>query len=378
MSARKRVLIVSLSDIKRDPRVYRQTKHLSSKYEVATLGFGDSGLAGVTHIPIKEIGKGIVSKAKRAIMLKTHNFLGYYEATFDVKTVLESLKADSFDLVMANDSDSLPLVFSWAQGAPVLHDAHEYAPRQIEDRWTWRFFMREYMDWICKTYLKSCAAMTTVSQGIADEYSRNYHVQAKVITNAPDYREMRPTPVEEGRIRLVHHGNANPNRKIENYLNLVSLLDDRFSLDLYLMPRDPSYLEKMKRKATPLERVRIHDPIPMQELITTCNQYDIGIFFQEPLNFNLAHSLPNKLFEYVQARLAVAVTPLPDIKRLVDDYGLGVVCDEFNVDSMAKKLNRLSEQEVMDFKERSDAAAKPLSSESNMKELDAIVNEIMK
>jgi hypothetical protein len=162
MTARKRILIVSFSDIKRDPRVYRQVRHLCPLYDVVTLGFQGSGLEGVDFIPILQKGKSLPKKLIRAMQLKAHDFEGYYNATFDTEHVRESLKGQHFDLILANDSDSLPFVFSWDHGAPVLHDAHEYAPRQIEDQWWWRFFMQNYMEWICKTYLARCAGITTV------------------------------------------------------------------------------------------------------------------------------------------------------------------------------------------------------------------------
>jgi hypothetical protein len=377
MTAKKRILIVSFSDIKRDPRVYRQVKHLCPLYDVVTLGFKTSGLEGVDFIPILEKGNSLPKKVLRAMRLKAHDYPGYYNATFDIERVRESLKGQRFDLILANDSDSLPLVFSWDHGTPVLHDAHEYAPRQIEDQWWWRFLMQDYMDWICKTYLTRCAEITTVSQGIANEYSRNYGVRPKVITSAPDFVDLKPSAVEEGRIRLVHHGNANPNRKIENYLDLMDLLDERFNLDLYLMPRDPSYLTRIKRKAAACKRVKVLDPVPMQDLVHTCNKYDIGMFLQEPLNFNLKNSLPNKFFEFVQARLLVAVTPLPEIERYVHDLDLGLVSKGFTPESMAKELLGLDRKKVEHYKLQSHLHAMELSSGPNLALLDGLVDNLI-
>jgi hypothetical protein len=377
MSERKRILIVSFSDIKRDPRVFRQVRHLSSNYDVITAGLGDSGLANVPHVPVREIGKSMARKARRALQLKTREFIAYYEATFDAEAVRERLKQERFDLVLANDSDSLPLVFSWDHGAPVIHDAHEYAPRQIEDRWQWKFLMQEYMEWICATYLPRCAAVTTVSQGIAEAYSSGFGVKPLVITNAPDYVELEPSPVSDGRIRLVHTGNANPSRRVERYLELMDVLDERFSLDLYLMPRDPRYLETIKDQARLRPRTRVLEPVPMQDLVKVCNGYDVGIFFQEPLNFNLEHSLPNKFFEFVQARLAIAITPLPEMSAYVREFDLGIVGADFSVHGMAKQLMGLDRAGIEHYKKQASKAARALSSEANMRLLDRLVAESM-
>jgi hypothetical protein len=377
MGDRKRILIVSFSDIKRDPRVFRQVTHLSSKYDVLTMGFGDSGLAHVKHVPVREIGKSMARKVQRALRLKTHDFIGYYEATFDAEAVRERLKRESFDLILANDSDSLPLVFSWEHEIPVIHDAHEYAPKQIEDQWRWRFFMQQYMEWICETYLQRCAAITTVSKGIAEAYASEFGVEAQVITNAPDYMDLEPSPVSEGRIRLVHTGNANPSRRIERYIELMDLLDERFSLDLYLMPRDPRYLERIKDLARQRPRTRVMEPVPMQDLVRVCNNYDVGIFFQEPLNFNLEHSLPNKFFEFIQARIAIAITPLPEMARYVQEFDLGIIGTDFSVPGMARQLMSLDRISIEHYKEQASSAARALSGEANMRLLDNIVAEIV-
>ena len=49
--------------------------------------------------------------------------------------VTKMLSARSFDLIIANDIESLPLAFEIDPQARVLFDAHEYAPRHFEDKW---------------------------------------------------------------------------------------------------------------------------------------------------------------------------------------------------------------------------------------------------
>jgi hypothetical protein len=377
MSDRKSILVVSFSDIKRDPRVFRQVRYLSSKYDVTTVALGDSGLANVKHVSVVEIGKRGTSKARRAFELRTGDYQKYYENTFNAKALRDRLKQAPYDLILANDSDSLPLVFSWDHDIPVIHDAHEFAPRQIEDRWRWRFFMQGYMDWICLTYLRRCAAITTVSNGIAEAYSSGFGVKPEVITNAPDFVDLDPSPVDGDHIRLVHTGNANPSRRIEKYLELMGMLDERFSLDLYLMPRDPRYLDRIKSQAKRCPRTKVMAPVPMQDLVKVCNGYDIGIFFQEPLNFNLEHSLPNKFFEFVQARIGIAITPLPEMSAFVRQYDLGVVGTDFRTDSLANQMRTLDQAKVEHYKRQASKAARPLSSEANMSLLDRLVSRVI-
>src|SRR5262249_15869069 len=154
--------------------------------------------------------------------------------------------------------------------------------------------------------------MSTVCQSIADEYRLNYGVAPIVITNAPPYHDLVPRPAADGRIRIVHHGVTISSRRIELMIEAMDFLNKRFELDLMLIPNATSYVRDLERAAAARPRVRIVPPVPMTELPRHLNQYDIGLFLLPPTNFNYQYALPNKFFEFVQGRLAVAVGPSPE------------------------------------------------------------------
>jgi hypothetical protein len=88
-------------------------------------------------------------------------------------------------------------------------------------------------------------------------------------------------------------------------------------------------------------------------------------------------ALPNKLFEFIQARLAVATWPSPEMAKIVRNYGCGLVSDDYSVSSMAKCLNQLSSEDVMLFKEASNKAAATLCAEINMEKFNQLVNSLL-
>ena len=88
----------------------------------------------------------------------------------------------------------------------------------------------------------------------------------------------------------------------------------------------------------------------MLDIIHTINEYDIGLYLLNPSGFNNEMALPNKLFEFIHARLAVAIWPSPEMARVVKEYDLGVVSDEFSIPSMAKHLNALGVENITHFK----------------------------
>jgi hypothetical protein len=278
------------------------------------------------------------------------------------------------DAVVANDLETLPVALRIAAGAPVIFDAHEYAPREFEDRFLFRVLQQPYRANLVARYVPRAAAMTTVCDAIASAYAADVGgVRSEIITNAAAYAELTPSPVDDRVVRMIHHGIASPSRRIENMIRLMDHLDDRFRLDLMLMTPSPRYAGRLRRMAADDPRIRFRAPVSMLEIPRATNEYDIGLFLLEPTNFNYRHALPNKLFEFVQARLAVAIGPSPEMARVVREWELGIVADDYNPRTLARQLRTVSPDQLRAFKARSNAAARNLCAERNGERLRALI-----
>ena len=88
-------------------------------------------------------------------------------------------------------------------------------------------------------------------------------------------------------------------------------------------------------------------------------------------------ALPNKIFEFIQGRLALAIWPSPEMVRIVDRYQNGVYSRDFDVKQMAQILNRLTTEDIMRMKRRSHAAANELNSEKTRTQLLEIVDSLI-
>ena len=172
---------------------------------------------------------------------------------------------------------------------------------------------------------------------------------------------------------MVHHGGAVRSRRIENMIDIMAYLDKRFSLDLILVPSDPHYLNELKNRAKGMSRVRFLSPLPMTSLPEQLNSYDLGLYLLPPNNFNNRYALPNKFFEFIQARLAIAIGPSPEMGKFVNEYGFGVLAEDFSPKSLANKLNQLTREQIARYKTLSHAAARKLSFEANTETLLGIV-----
>jgi glycosyltransferase involved in cell wall biosynthesis len=274
----------------------------------------------------------------------------------------------------------LPLACNLANRnkAKLLFDAKEYYPREFENNFLWRFLIQPFNKYLCKTYLHQCDKVITVSDGLAREYKKEYGIESDVIMSLPKYHEIEPALPQNNFIRLIYHGQASPDRQIEKMIEVMDYLDERFSLDLMLVPTARLYWQRIVSMAKSRTRVRIIPPVPMKEIIENTCHYDIGIFICPPTTFNLQYALPNKLFEYIQARLVVAIGPSIEMQKIVQKYQCGIVASDFEPETLAKELNELEYDEVVSYKCQSNVAALELNSNLSGARVRTIVRNLLR
>jgi hypothetical protein len=368
------VLVFSFSNLATDPRVDRQIGFLRTRHKIVAAGLVPPTQPVDDFVELSIPKRTFLSSAFGVARLLTRRYDRLYWTHPAYIAALERLRNVRVDVVVANDLNSLPIALRL--GRPVVFDAHEYAPGQFADRAWWRLMIAPYMRWLCRNYIPQAASMTTIGEAIADAYERDTGVRATVVTNAPPHVELEPTQVHEP-IRILHHGGAQLGRGLEEMVRVGQLLDERFTLDFVLVEASPGYREKLIRQAKGNPRIRFPEPWPMHSLVRQANDYDIGMFLLPPISFQRRFALPNKFFEFVQARLAVAVGPSPEMASIVHRYGCGIVADDFSAETLAAAINRLTGSEIASFKEASHRAANELSAESNGEIILRLVGEAL-
>lgn len=360
-----RILCISLSPIRRDARVLRQLDVLREFGEVTTVGYDDAPPGVAEHIRVPDDRLSLPQTPSGVAKLALHRFRSVELEAPGVAYAREKLRGREFDLVVANDARVLALAFAVAGSAPVWADMHEWAPEERTHVLSWRLLVAPFMVYLCRTYLPRAAAVTTVGGEIAQLYARDFGVHPRVMRNAAPFAELAPTPVAPDRVRLVHSGGAVHGRNLELMIDAVRRLDERFTLDLYLVPAADGgkYLAELRVRAGGDPRIVFRDPVAPDALPHTLNAYDVGVFWIPPVHTNARLTLPNKLFDYVQARLAVAIGPTVEMVRIVEEFGLGVVSADFGVEACAESLEGLTPARIAAFKSAADAAARPLSFE---------------
>jgi hypothetical protein len=366
-----KILILSFSDIVHDARVSRQIDFVKKTYQVTVVAYDGKENNGYELIRLKKTRFTLWHKLITSFFLITRLHDKAHSWLYQYQSILENNRG-SFDLIIANDVETLPLAFAIKSTAKIIFDAHEYAPRHFEDRLIWRILFQPLNVHLCKKYIPLVNLMTTVGKGLAVEYEKNFGVKPTIITNANWYHDIQPSTVTE-KIRMIHHGGSTPSRKLELMIEMMNHLDDRFELDLMLIvppsasSKTKGYIDHLKSLAAVDTRIRFLPAIKSSEIVPFINQYDIGVFLLPPVNFNYANTLPNKLFDFIQARLAVAIGPTPEMAEIVNKYDIGVVAEDFTPIKLAAKLNAITYEKLKVYKQQSGIASKELCAENNKK-----------
>ena len=66
---------------------------------------------------------------------------------------------------------------------------------------------------------------------------------------------------------------------------------------------------------------------------------ELGVTFDKNVSPNHYYSLPNKLFEYIHAYIPIVASNLPERKRIIETYEVGVVIDDLSPQSVATAIN---------------------------------------
>ncbi|MDG2989580.1 hypothetical protein L3556_01335 [Candidatus Synechococcus calcipolaris G9] len=291
---------------------------------------------------------------------------------YRISELYDLLKNNEYDIIIVEDIYLLSLAFQIRKNARVMFDAREYYPKQQEDSLIFNWLEKPERIRLCQTYLPQCDHVITVSPGLSQAYYQEFNVVPHVIRSTPVYQDIQPQKTDENLFRMVYHGAANRNRQLENMIEVVKQLDERFTLDFYLVSNS-NYIKFLKKQAHTCDRIRFNKPVPFEQIIPMLTNYDIGFFYVEPTTFNLRHCLPNKLFEFIQARLLVAIGPSPDMAAIVRQYNCGVVAESFSIHAMVKALDSLNPDLIDKAKQNSHRAAKELCFEKEQKKLIKLI-----
>lgn len=265
-----------------------------------------------------------------------------------------------FNIVVANDLDTLPACFFAAifKRNKLVYDSHEYfteVPELVARPFPKRFW--QLIEQIILPYIKFSY---TVSESIAETYNKKYNISMQVVRNVPYcIGNIITDRIEEKSHKVIlYQGSVNIGRGLEQMIDAMEYIDNA---QLRIIG-DGDIIEhlKIRIKEKGLEnKVKLYGRIPFEYLFEETYKADLGIALEENIGLNYYYSLPNKLFDYIQARVPVLVSPFPEMQKIVRKYEIGTVYDHQDSQSLAKKVNEIFDlkNRYQKWKENTDKAA---------------------
>lgn len=384
------ICIISFSPIARDARVLRQIAALALQNNLLVLGYGAPpprwrDVDGIHWFAVEEprwyenqYFKGFLL-AGRALRSTIYYELWYWLQRRN-RQAFDRLRSLRADLVLANEWDALPLAWRLAMrwNAPVILDLHEYAPLQWEEQWRWRLFAAPMIRFFLQRYATQAAATMTVAPEIARRYHEEFGFLPATVLNAPDYVAPEDHMVDPQMVRLIHHGSAIRARRLELMIETIRHCHARYHLS-FMLVGDEGYIRDLQAYASRVApgRVTFLEPVTPDQVVNRIAPFDIGFYLLKPINYNCCVALPNKLFDFVHAGLAVCVGPSPGMAAFVHEWQCGVVAPSFDPVAVAATLNRLSVEEMTSMRRAARAVAAQINATTEMAKVVELCNRLL-
>lgn len=238
-------------------------------------------------------------------------------------------------LVHCHDTPLLPMAIfiAWLCRSKVIYDAHELeSDKNGQSRWMSRATLAvEKLCW------RGVDGFVTVSESILRWYGDRFPARASALVfNAPVFnpglgsadvpgakgRYFHQTyGIPEERMVFVYLGLLVPGRGVEKLLKVFA--SDDVSAHVVFIGRG-HLMEMILRCAQDNPRVHLHDPVPHDQVVPLVRNADCGFCLVERVSLSDYYALPNKLFEYAFAGVPVLASDFPDMRDLVERFGLGI------------------------------------------------------
>jgi glycosyltransferase involved in cell wall biosynthesis len=283
-------------------------------------------------------------------------------------------------LLVSNDLDTLlpNYLVSKTKKIPLVYDSHEYfteVPELVQ-----RKKVQKIWKGIERRIFPKLKEVITVNESIAVLYENEYGLRPKVVRNIPKSNKITITKTREelglpsDKFMLIIQGSGiNIDRGAEEMVEAMTYIEKAF----LLIVGSGDVIEILKRKADKLSlenRILFKPKQHYPELMQYTANANLGLTLDKDTNLNYRYSLPNKLFDYIHAGIPILASPLPEIKKIIDQYKIGDFIPSHDPKLIAQKVNEIIENRAIidDWKKNLNLAVQDLSWETEERVLKQV------
>jgi glycosyltransferase involved in cell wall biosynthesis len=342
-----KLLHITNTDARFDSRILKELESLTNlkeyDYELMVYGIQDIQYDTYNNLKIQYIRTfRLVTKKLNFLPRSILYPLIFLESI--LRLTIPTLKYRP-NVIHCHDTLFLPiaLVFSFFCKSKLIYDAHELeSQKNSQSKWMSRATL--YIEKISWKYID---VLISVSPSIIDWYQKYLGAKKSLlILNSPQINTESYNSTSNNYLRkkynisdnskvFIYIGILGRGRGIDLYLNVFQSLEINSHL-IFLGYGD--YLTKIQESSLNYRNIHYHPAVNHDEVVIIARSADVGLAMIEPLSLSDYFCLPNKLFEYAFSGLFVLTSDFPDMKKVIIDFELGMVCS-FDYESFKKAVN---------------------------------------
>lgn len=333
----KRIAVLVSNDLTHDQRVRKTCTVLrEAGLEVTLVG--------------RELPDSLpVERPYETVRLKLKHHAGplFYASLQRALTRYLRSRAADWDAIWSNDLDTLWPAFNASRRLriPLIYDSHEYFTEAAG--LTGRPFPKWVWTQIEQRIFPKLKHVITVNESIARIYRDKYNVPVRVMRNVPSVKALPPeTPsrsalnLPEGPLAILQGAFMDKDRGV---VEAVKALPGIPELHLLLIGAGEEWqtAQQLRSELNLEDRLTILPKQPYERLVAFTRSADVGLSLDKGTHFNYYYSLPNKLFDYIHAGIPVVVSPMPEVKKVVESYGIGSVVNGWSQEAIVSSLREV-------------------------------------
>lgn len=364
-----------------EPRIRNLILALDESFKFTSLA--PDSMAGITaykyaNVPRRNwhFNKPVLVKRAVSLYYKILQFIEvklpvyrFWNKAYAAVVLQPDISLQNVSLIVCAHPWNMPIALKYKSKfcCPIILDLYEYYPGQFPDK---EFVTNTspYYDYLIRKFAYKADMILFAAPGFKKRYKKEYGIDGIVFPCAAPYYDPILSKKKNNSkvIRMVHHGIANPSRKIEGMIACASNLPNTFMMDFFLVesPAFPEYYVELKKLVAKSKNISIREPIPFGNIVETISTYDVGIYLLPPESINQELLLPNKIFEFIQARLFCVVGPSKGFSDLVLKYDIGIVSDNFSSEAFVSAMLQLNHELILNKRKNLDYAARELALEN--------------
>jgi glycosyltransferase involved in cell wall biosynthesis len=203
--------------------------------------------------------------------------------------------------------------------------------------------VKQIWEWLEQKMVPVLKHAYTVCDSIAQIYTEKYGVPFRVVRNVPvaanlERKEKGYSDYAEKII--LYQGAVNVGRGLEQAIRAMKWVQNA-RLVIAGDGDIKTELEELTVREELQEKVQFLGRLSIDALAELTPKADLGLSIEEDLGLNYRFALPNKLFDYIQARVPVLVTNLPEMAAIMKNYRIGKVTSSLEPNELAKVFSEM-------------------------------------